>query len=186
MRSLALVFVAAALSQTPGYFFPHRLALECPTESCVLGSWLACGDTVVRERPGTTQWGVGRIPRGTRFPVLGADLLTLEPGLVRITREVRQGDHLFKAGDTLLVLGHIGEGFFAVSNQTGSTTTVELFWPWKHAGGFDVAGELVRDAVTERWMRTNMGGRPGWVLDDEENLISPAGQTEPMRCPATR
>jgi hypothetical protein len=183
MKAIVFVLAAAAAWQAPGYFFPHRLKLECPTESCVLGRWLACADTTVRERPGSSQWAIGQIPRGARFPVVGAELLTLEPGVVRVTRDVEQGGRAFKAGETLLLLGHVGEGFFAVSYQ-GRSGTVEIFWPWKRAGGFSVAGELVRDAVTERWMQTVVAGQPGWVQDDAASIVSPAGQVELIRCPA--
>jgi hypothetical protein len=78
MKAIALLLAAVAAWQVPGYFFPHRLRLDCPSEACVLGRWIACADTPVRERPGTSQWVVGQFAKGSRFPVVGAELLKLD------------------------------------------------------------------------------------------------------------
>ena len=182
MKAIALLLAAVAAWQVPGYFFPHRLRLDCPTEACVLGRWIACADTPVRERPGTSQWLVGQVPKGARFPVVGAELLTLEPGVVRVNRDVEQAGRLFKTGETLILLGRVGEGFYFISSQ-GRSGTIEVFWPWKRQSGVNEAAELIRDAVTERWMQTTITGKPGWVLDDG-TVLSPAGQVEPLKCPA--
>jgi hypothetical protein len=171
--------------QIPGYTFPYRVNLRCPSENCALGRWLACANTTVREKPGTLERALGQIPRDGRFPVVGGILLSLEPGIVRVTRDVRQRvdgvEHLYKAGDTLFLLGHLGEGWFAAVHD-GKATTVEVFWPWKPAGGFRIAGDLLREATTERWMQTSFGRQPGWVLDDS-GVVSPYGRFEPLRCP---
>jgi hypothetical protein len=171
--------------QIPGYTFPYRVDLSCPSEDCVLGLWLACANTPVREKPGKSQPVLGQIPRDGRFTVVGGALLSIEPGIVRVTSDVHQRvdgvEHVYKTGDTLFLLGHVGVGWFAAVHN-GQPADVEIFWPWQHAGGFPIAGDLIRDATTELWMQTSINRQSGWLLDDA-GVISPYGRVEPLRCP---
>lgn len=184
--------------QVPGYTFPY-LTERCPSERCPVGRWLACEATPIRERPGTTQKVVGQIGRGGFFEVNDGALLTLQPGEVKVTRAVRQGANLYEAGDTLFVLGHFGEGWFDAVHK-GKPVRVDSFWPWRFAGGGEISGELVREEVTEFWLKTSVDAKPGWVLntrhyrsllkDDEVTLVPPSwrvvlpdGSVGPLVCP---
>ena len=171
--------------EVPGHSFPQTTDLECPNESCRLGEWLACARVDVRANPGATQPLIGRFVRGDRFEITAGTLLTIQPGVVRVTREVRQpdreGGQVYRVGDTIYLLGHITEGFFAAIHN-GRRVRTDIFWPWQYAGGYQIDGELIRDAISERWMRTSLAQRTGWVLDNAD-VVSPAPS---MTCPDDR
>lgn len=182
--------VTALPQLTTGYSFPHLIE-RCPAETCPVGRWLACEVTPIRQRPGATQEIIGRVSRGGLFDVIDGALLVLQPGEVRVTRSIRQGANVYERGDVLSILGHFGEGVFAAVHRA-NLVDVEIFWPWRHGSGWTISGELVREEVTEFWLKTSVDARPGWVLNTlhdrassgrDVKLVSGYGKVGPLMCP---
>ena len=173
-------------ASVPGYGFPWATDLGCPNQACSFGHWLACATVDVRDAPGSVESVTWRLSRGERFEAWAGILLTLEPGEVRVTREFRQdkgvAQRVYRAGDTLHLLGHLaGQRFAAIHN--GRPVTVDLFWPSKTGAGHPIAGALVRADVSQRWMLAVQGERSGWILQNAD--VRPAnGIGDALACPA--
>ena len=143
-------------------------------EACYPGTWVACDSVAVVEGPLTPDRVTTWIVRNEPFEVQEANTLVLVPGVVRVARDTREGagpdKQLYRAGDTLYVLDHYGEGFFHVWYQRG-VFAVELFWPWERAGGFEISGEVLQELESEVWLRVETrGGIRGWVPRDHEGI----------------
>jgi hypothetical protein len=177
--------LAAAVS-VPGYRFPWSTDLGCPNASCPFEPWWACATVDVREAAGSAGPVSWRLSKGDRFEAWASLLLTLEPGEVRVTRDIRQGSgvhqRVYRNGDTLYVLGHIANGRFAAIHRD-RPVTVEVFWPLSPAGNYPVAGELIRPEVSERWIGVVQGERSGWILQSADVVPADGGPASP-RCQA--
>ena len=170
----------------PGYSFPYVLHLECPSEVCRNGRWLACRTTSVWSAPGARQL-VGRISAGEYFQVVGTARLVRQAGIVRVTEDVRQPgrgteDH-YAVGDTLFVIGHLGEGWFAAVHN-GRTVSVDVFWPDPIGGGWRPQGKVLREHQSEVWLQTSVNGRAGWARSDTASLVSGSIPSDPVPCRA--
>jgi hypothetical protein len=173
-------------TSVPGYAFRWATDLGCPNDTCTFGTWLACAAVDVHDAVGTAEPASWRLSRGDRFEAFAGLLLTLQPGEVRVTREIRQGSRadqrIYHAGDTLHLLGQLaGQRFAAIHKDR--PVTVDLFWSSKPASNHPVAGELVRADVGERWMFVVNGERTGWILHTPD-VHPPDGRTDPRTCPA--
>lgn len=170
---------------------PEGLALpmifECRGESCSPGTWAACDSLAVVQGPLTPDRVITWLTRNEQFRVQGANTVVLVPGVVRVTRDTQEGfppyRQLYRAGDTVYVLDSSGEAIFHVWYQ-GGISSVELFWPWERAGGFEISGEVLQEQESELWLRVETsGGIRGWVLKDSERMLNALGRY--MREPGT-
>jgi hypothetical protein len=161
---------------------PMVTPVECQSEACLPGEWLACDTLQVMASPVSTTGSVGSLKRGALFEVTGANSVVRSPGIVRVTRDVVRGPksapHRFMTGDTVYVLDHLGEGSFNVWHAGGLVPNVEVFWPGRNWSGFQIAGEVIREPDTEFWLRISTAAHPqGWILEDHEKMLNPLQRT---------
>lgn len=167
----------AGPSEPDGLVFPATFQVQCQSEVCIPGRWLACDSVPVVEAPLRADRVVGWLTGGDWFEVPGANIVVREPGIVRVVRGFEQGDRLaqtvYRPGDTVYILGYRGEGHFTVWYR-GGLTTADVFWPWSRGTVEDPTGDLLREAVTEFWIRAEMeDGTLGWVLKEPGKILDP-------------
>lgn len=149
----------------------------CPFECCVYREWVAEGPVVVRAEPTTDAAVVVTLPPGTRFDadtgfvrITGAQLVVATRPVEAWRHEVGRRDggrpDTIPAGDTLLVLEHLGEGHVMLTHGD-DLVSAEQFWPspdgwtpYDGGRGQVVAGQ--HDA--EWWARVRTAdGTTGWI-----------------------
>lgn len=162
--------------------FPLLISVECQSEVCYPGLWIACDSIPIVRSPLTPEMVVGWLSRNESFRMHGANVMVNVPGAIHITEDFQQsvgGGQSYSAGDTLYALDHRGEGFFTTWYRGGLTTT-EIFWPWDRGGGWEIRGDVLQEAQTEFWVRAEgTGGADGWIRQDAERmLIGPIGRGE--------
>lgn len=132
----------------------------CPFECCVYREWVAEGPIAVvgsqreRGRPRFT------IAPGERFRADSGNVWITGLMLVAVQQPVADSPYWsFIAGDTLVVLDHLGEGHFNVWHA-GRVLDVEGFWEaWQGRGGARTLGA----PGSEWWVHvTLLDGRTGW------------------------
>ena len=148
----------------------------CPFECCVYRDWVAEAQVVVRAEPDTGARIVVAVPAGDR--------LLADTGFVRITsaqlivvsdaveanrhrsgeRWSSQPDTLV-AGDTLLLLEPLGEGYSMLA-RGDELYSAQQFWPaedgWQPYGG--ARGRTVGTHAAEWWAHvTTAEGAQGWI-----------------------
>lgn len=148
----------------------------CPFECCVYRDWLAEGPVVVRVRPDSAADVVVTIPAGQRFEADTGFVRITSPQIVVVTAPVEAFRHLagekwtgeadsLAAGDTLLVLEHLGEGHVMMS-QGSDLVSAEQFWAgsdgWEPYGG--ARGRAVGTHAAEWWAHVRTAaGAEGWI-----------------------
>lgn len=158
----------------------------CPFECCVYREWTAAATIPVHPGERDTTAVAFRIDPGTSFRALGGDVWVDTVGRVAVTDTVtaigdwrEPGDErrstVLQPGDTLEVLGYLGEGVHHV-RRAGEEWLVEEFWddrPWYN--GYEPRGVLLRAAVTDWWVEVEAAdGRRGWIRMTPETSVSGA------------
>jgi len=123
-RRLALLIVASLMHAAgasaqqgpmPRPTAPYVTA-ACPFECCTYGEWRFESATTLRAEPRADARTVAELAPGTRV-LADSGHVRIDPiGLVVADREYRDRDgvDVFPAGDSILVLDYLGEGFFHV------------------------------------------------------------------------
>jgi len=171
----------------------------CEGESCQ-SSYVAvaCREVKLVASP-TNAASAGILKRGDTIDVR-TDLHLIQPGIVILKRAVTLPDEWntgmgqpppplrFAAGDTVLLLNYIGEGFWKASHK-GRVTEVLEFWggPGQaEIGPNDSTQAAVATGTApeiETWLRVSRGGQViGWWLDDDSNAMVPIGESG-LACP---
>lgn len=178
-----------ALLAPPGYTFPYATTLNCPSEVCVIGRWLACDSVPLHSGPAHSQPTLDWIQPGERFDVVAAAAVTFVPGAVEVTETVRQRrsggtEREYVVGDTVFILAHLGEGWFSTVHRRERTLT-EIFWPWDRGSGWKISGRVVQENEEEVWLQAVLADkRTRWLRAGSGLVVSPFGQVEPLRCSA--
>jgi hypothetical protein len=156
--SAAAAVLARFRARLPDSVLVRRGA--CPFECCTYREWVAEGPIAVvggerdRGRPRFT------IAAGERFRADSGNVWITGLLLVAVQQPVADAPYWsFVAGDTLVVLDHLGEGHFNVWHA-GRVQDVEGFWePWRDGPG---AGTLGAQR-SEWWVHVTLpDGRAGW------------------------
>jgi hypothetical protein len=140
----------------PGPPMPVIREVQCQSEVCLPGIYLACTELEVTDVPGPGHRVVASLSRGDRFRVVAARTVVLSAAVVRVTRDVDAvfGRPVnFREGEFLFLLDDRGEGFYNAWRD-GEVIRVEQFWPSGNFGppaGFEYGAELIRQGESERW-----------------------------------
>ena len=148
----------------------------CPFECCMYREWLAAAPVLVRAAPQGDAAVVVTLPPGTRFDADTGFVRITQPQLVVATAPVEAWRHqpgqrgggrpdTIAAGDTLLVLEHLGEGHVMMTHGD-DLVSAEQFWPsgdgWMPHGG--PKAEVIGDHEAEWWARIRTDdGTTGWI-----------------------
>ena len=103
---------SAQTTPAPRPRVPYVVA-ACPFECCTYGAWRFVTGAAVRAAPRESSPVVARIAAGERVRADSGHVRLDTLGLVLVRRDVREPDtgEGYRAGDTLLVLDYLGEGF---------------------------------------------------------------------------
>ena len=148
----------------------------CPFECCIYRDWIAEGPVVVRTEPRSGASVVATLPAGARFEADTGFVRITGIQLVVVSRPVEAWVHqpgrrdggrpdTIPAGDTLLVLEHLGEGHVMMTHGD-DLISAEQFWPsgdgWTPYGG--PKGAVIGTHAAEWWARVRTGaGATGWI-----------------------
>ena len=166
----------------------------CEGESCQSSyPAMACREVALLTAPRSGSASAAILKRGDTIDVR-TDLHLKKPGIVVLKRAVEMPDEWntglreappplrFAAGDTLLLLNYIGEGFWKASHK-GRVTEVQEFWggPGQaEIGPDDVAQAAVAIGTApeiDTWLRVSRGGQViGWWLQDHSGALVPIGE----------
>lgn len=154
---------------------------------------VACREVALLTAPRSGAARATILERGDTIDVR-TDLHLKKPGIVVLKREVEIPDEWntglreappplrFAAGDTLLLLNYIGEGFWKGSHN-GRVTEVLEFWggPGQaEIGPNDDAQAAVAIGTRpeiDTWLRVSRGGEViGWWLKDDSDAMIPIGE----------
>ena len=148
----------------------------CPFECCVYRDWVAEAPVVVRAEPRTGSRATDTIAAGERFEadsgfvrITGAQLVIVESPVEAWVHEggARTGagraDTLV-AGDTLLVLEHLGEGHVMLTHGD-DFVSAEQFWATEGWTPFGGARASSRGTYGSEWWAqvTRSNGSKGWI-----------------------
>ena len=169
---------ADPLGVPEGLTFPMLLQAGCRNEKCMGGTWAACDSLPVVQAPWRPAQVIAWLTRNEQFEVQDANTVVVVPGVVLVTQDIRQGffgtegtEEPFSAGDTLYVLDYRSEGRFNVWHR-GGVFRVVAFWPWSGQPGPTGLAEVLRESVSEFWLRVEtQSGIRGWVLRDNERIL---------------
>jgi len=150
-------------------FAPIRIEGACPFECCTYGDWKATGETTLYEEPDPRS-PQRTVRAGTRLEAVSGFVLLTEIGVAVARDSVRMyaedgAGRLAAAGDTLLILDKVGEGFRRVwlDGAVLQTDAVSGLVP---EGGVPAADILV-EPRQEWWVRVGTAdGRAGWLWMD--------------------
>lgn len=146
---------------------PVRIEDACPFEGCTYGAWTTTDETTVYRTPGDTLSVAFTIPADTEIEADRGFVLLPQLGewVAEAASEMYTGPeetHEIAAGDTVLVLDAIGEGFYRVwhGGALGSL-----------AGWYGPDGEspfrILTDPVQAWWAHIRLAdGREGWLWMD--------------------
>lgn len=148
----------------------------CPFECCIYRDWIAEGTVVVRAEPRSGASVVTTLPAGARFEADTGFVRITGIQLVVVSRPVEAWMHqpgrrdggrpdTIPAGDTLLVLEHLGEGHVMMTHGD-DLVSAEQFWPspegWTPYGG--PKGTVLGEHAAEWWARVRTAeGVTGWI-----------------------
>jgi hypothetical protein len=149
----------------------------CPFECCTYGEWTSTSAIPLFAAERDRSQVVDTIPAGATFTALTGNVHVVGLQLVILTDTLRiwtsavdgntspSGEREFLPSDTLVVLDHVGEGFYNIWHD-GEVRQVEWFW-WERQDGSSPA-RVVGDQETEWWVRAETGdGAVGWIPMDE-------------------
>ena len=167
-RDTLVMQVGGPLRERP--LAPLRIEGACPFECCTYGTWTTTDATVVHEQPDPAS-ASRNVPASTRLEAVSGFVILTEIGVAIAGDSVRMytedGDErLAAAGDTLLVLDNVGEGFRRVwhAGEVLQTDAVSGFVP---EGGVPAA-EVLAKPRQEWWARVRTpDGRTGWLWMDD-------------------
>ena len=156
-----------ALAERP--VAPLRIDGTCPFECCTYGIWTTTGKTVVYDQPdpGSAQ---RTLPAGARLEAETGFVVLMEIGVAVAGDSVRMytedgAERMTAAGDTLLVLDNVGEGFRRVWHE-GSVLQTDAVSGFVPEGGVPPAEVLIEPRQVW-WARVRTpDGRAGWLWMD--------------------
>ncbi|MGH7567290.1 MAG: hypothetical protein ACREK2_10715, partial [Gemmatimonadota bacterium] len=159
--------VGGPLSRRPQA--PLRIEGACPFECCTYGTWTTTATTTVYEQPDESAASF-TVPAGAALEASSGYVLLTRIGVAVAQDTVRVFDEsgqsrLMAAGETLLVLDDVGEGYRRVWHagaiyQTDAASGVDV-------GPGAPAAELVVEPERQWWVRVRTeDGRTGWLWMD--------------------
>ena len=166
----------------------------CQGESCVSSyQAVACRVVQLLTAPRSGAASAAILKSGDTIDVR-TDLHLKKPGIVVLKRAIEIPDEWntglreappplrFAAGDTLLLLNYIGEGFWKASHK-GRVTEVLEFWggPGQAETGPDDDAQAAVAIGTapeiDTWLRVSRSGEViGWWLTDDSDALIPIGE----------
>ena len=170
----------AQAARVPRPAAPYVTA-ACPFECCTYGQWEFPAGASLRSRPRVESPEVARIGTGARVRADSGHVRLDTLGLVLVRRDFHDPDAQleYRAGDTLLVLDYLGEGFSHVWVR-GERRQLSLLHVTTQHGppvGADTASMAeLRPSRAEWWAHVTLptpvrkegaaaiGPRRGWVL----------------------
>lgn len=202
MLCLALPAIAGAQDavQTPRPTAPYVVS-ACPFECCVYGTWRFLTAAGVRPNPLLATPVVATIRAGQSVRATRGHVRMDTLGLVLVRRDFRDENfrNEYRAGDTLLVLDYVGEGYSRVWVR-GERRTLDLSFVLSEHGppaGRDSAAMVELRAPARQWwaqvtlpvpVAKDTGARPavrsGWVhmtLDIDVRGADACGVDTPAR-----
>jgi len=167
--------------------FPMTIENACPGEGCSYGEWVACGPTDLYDEPGA-EGPVGALEVGRRFEVTTGVMMIERPTVVLVTDSTKQtpwqpNSLTFAPGDTLMVLGYRGEGFFnALYGDTIVSTFV--FWEWIDSGPQDThTGTVLEEGAAAFWVAMMEAGEQLWINVNTSSVANPSSLSpDPAVC----
>jgi hypothetical protein len=182
---VASVVVAAGAAPVRGQATPMPrpvapyITSACPFECCTYGAWRFETPVVLRSAPRPDAPQVARLDAGARVRADSGRVQVDTFGIVVAMRgfEDRDGGGRYIAGDTLLVLDYLGEGFFHVwvrgeKRQQSLADVLQSFGP--PVGRATLPLREVRPPVSNWWAHVTLpplvrkddraAERRGWVL----------------------
>ncbi len=156
----------------------------CPFECCVYREWTAIGEIPVYATENDPTVAAFTLSDGESFIAIEGNVHLDRLGLVAIHRSVTDtvyDTYHYEAGDTLVVLDYVGEGFFNAW-LGGRMLEVEAFWmfedPDKHGTVDDPtidgpAWTVVAEPDPHWWVRVQTkDDRNGWIYMNEARVTN--------------
>lgn len=127
----------------------------CPFECCTYGEWRFPAGAELRAAPSLAAAIVGRIPADARVRADSGHVRVDTLGVVLVRRDFRDPDvdEQYEAGDTLLVLDYLGEGFSNVwvRGERRQLTLVHVLSSYGPPVGADTAAMAELRAPAATW-----------------------------------
>jgi hypothetical protein len=171
--SMPVRAVAQATTRAPRPHAPYVTA-ACPFECCTYGRWRFVTPAPVRAAARRSAAVVARIGAGERVRADSGHVRLDTLGLVLVRRDFRDADAgaEYRAGDTLLVLDYLGEGFSHVwvRGERRQLSLVDVLASHGPISGADTATLVeLRPPAAAWWVHVTLSARApkatrGWVL----------------------
>lgn len=169
---------AASRAQTPPSvpFVNHGL---CPFECCTYREWSADSSIRVFTQVRDTSAVAFVIPAGRRFQALTGDVYVTTLGRVLARRplppprpyDLPDSVPMWNPGDTLYLVGYIGEGAYRVWWRGHVIELDSGYWREGYPNPDPNADAvLVTPMVSDWWVRVAFGDRRGWIRMDEAKV----------------
>lgn len=132
----------------------------CPFECCTYGAWEFDSSVVVQHTPTDTAAVMALVPPNTPLAT-DSGIVVVRPGVVVFDAPVRdeEGGNTFEAGDTLLLLDYLGEGYQRGWHGGDTLTIFAEFW-----GDLPSSARVVRDARQVWWAHVAQPeSLAGWI-----------------------
>jgi hypothetical protein len=138
----------------------------CPYETCGYREWTAHRSVAVYDTWEQGRRQIGQIAEGDKVTGIKGVVITFEPGLIRMDRDL-PNENLLR-GDTILTYAYRGEGFSAAwyKNRYYSELDISFTkWPDGFGCGNDHCAATYLDLGKKSWWaQVRLGsGQTGWV-----------------------
>lgn len=177
-----------AVAEDTGASGPGKVYVDenrCPFECCTYREWGARKPLIAYAAERDTSNVAFTLAAGERFTAVTGNVHVDPVGVAVVRQPVSWfaeggGSGNFAPGDTLYILGYVGEGSFRVWHR-GRIGEVSAFWlaqPDLNSAEAAAEGVLIREPGSDWWVRIrNSAGRTGWLrmADAEVNNADACG-----------